>query len=145
LDGNHTSFDVENFGYTHALNVRAKGYGAVTRTSDPPKKEDLVDELDDINLPTVIRTSINPIKAYITFPTDVEENTIEVLAPNLFVHIFGRIDYEDVFGEEYFTTFRYVMRIDKMGSRDPHTGDAPIDSFSGWRKISPTPEDNYAT
>jgi len=141
-DTNVVKIQIENFGPTHALNVRAIG-GArpVIRDMDEPDwyTDDLVFPVEK-----VIRANSAPIEGtmYFFFP---EELPPEISPADLAVRIEvrGSIEYDDVFGQPHVTPFFYLMNIPKT-SPLPKLNLFKIHPFSQWRE-SEDPEENRAT
>jgi hypothetical protein len=135
------SIEIENFGYTNALNVTATGKGEMTESVAAPAFPDL----DDLGIPNVVKASAEPIRLSMWFNADDRYKDVSRSKPNLFIHIKGKVNYEDVFGGAHYTAFRYVLQIDSLGPNDPETRAAKITSYGGWRLMFVIPEDNHAT
>jgi hypothetical protein len=143
---NRAMLKFNNFGYTHALNVRASGdaraiifedkrvqIGKVSLPNfhayETPIFEPLPFEFDDMGIPSAILANAPPVETWLgfIFPEEWEEEILR--RPLLAIEVRGIIEYEDVFGDQHSTKFSYDMRIGKWGNVSPD-GSAPIRPYS---------------
>lgn len=98
---------------------------------------------------TQVPMSLGPV-VLPTPPEGIKRNALILLKPEgqllgpinerkLFVHFFGSISYEDVFGESHETKFRYLWKVTDLRNWDKERS-----AFAFWLK-SAHPEDNYET
>jgi len=160
---NRVLFKVNNFGPTHALNVRAKGdaravilkehsfalglFGSYPENQyRDPDFEPLPFEFEDVGVSPVLRAGSDPEEAWAAFIFPDEWEEAIACGPKIAIELRGVIDYEDVFGDPHFTKFSYDMRVLRWGPLDS-TGQAkirPFSPFSHWFQ-SGGEEDNQAT
>jgi hypothetical protein len=139
LKWNPIKIEIENFGPTNAFNVRASGdANAIVEGIEP-----LPEEFNDLMIPTVIRPSLRPVETELRFFFPEEWADTIALRPRMRIELRGIVEYEDVFGEEHFTKFEYIMRIVKWGKVDADNI-ATIHPFSQWHQPD-HPEANRAT
>jgi hypothetical protein len=139
LEGSRVHFDsikivVSQHGPTTAFNVDGVYRVAFLPSADPPA----VEHMRQMNfLPTLIGKS-EPIP--LEFEFDITESVLEgIQNEEIFVHFFGEITYEDIFGRKHRTPFRYRWDVDWEPSEDGDREDT-----SDWTRCGP-PEDNAAT
>jgi len=130
---------IGNFGSTHAFNVRYGAWCEVTKSEEEPfdpYPEDLVGAVG------IVRANADPEIIRECIATRIG-NEIKANARGLFVHLAGRVEYEDVFGDAHFIRFQYIRRIPRLS--DPRKLDGAevfqIVGLSGWKKC-PHPEHN---
>lgn len=127
--------------------VRLYGTDAIIRTTlsdaiisdseDPPK----VTPLSSLFIPAIISPSDSPFTNYQLVTPEEWENIPEVVKAvynrKKFVHFWGTIIYDDLFGNHYYANFRFVWYLVPGVTRGgkPH---------GRWDKCGP-PEDNRAT
>jgi hypothetical protein len=152
-----------NFGYTHALNVRAEGAARALIFEDKVIKKGLVRvpdlrayeaplvdplplEFEDLSIPSVILSSSAPVETWAAFIFPEEWGDEIGMRPRIAIEVRGIVEYEDMFGDKHFTKFSYDMRIHKWGevSKSGSTTIRPYSPFSRWFK-TPNPADNEAT
>jgi hypothetical protein len=125
---------VANDGLTQALNVLALGNALAIESDIPP--EPPVDDMAVLPVPTILRANSNPQTVSIYIKKALTSESV----PHVFyIHVFGRLSYEDHLGNKYVTTFRYRLRMAlDSGEEGKATG------VWGWGRCGPT-EDNSAT
>jgi hypothetical protein len=105
--GSHVS--VVNHGSTKAFNLLA--YGTIVATSStvpPPVTKDELLQAPNVWAPDAGETNIDVINL-------VELGTQDAITQGTkFVHLFGVVTYEDIFGNKRETSFRYVWREEGM-------------------------------
>lgn len=126
-------------GPTDAVNVVGK-VKAVVLALDAPLPEML--EMVDVELPSVIKSGREPVKLSTTIRLGDREAVDALKSGATNLHFFGRITYEDVFGEAHVTPFRYVWR--PRFHRVTEGNGVAEGSDSQWETCGP-PEDNQAT
>jgi hypothetical protein len=137
-----TAIEIHQHGPTKAFNVTGFAKAQLTTSQDPPEMKDMY----RLDIPTIVdRTDDKPIVANVYIPVSREEEIEAIRDKRLYVHLFGVITYDDVFGDPHRTPFRYIWKVD-VHWEPP---DEPVDrgsevDDSGWELHGP-PEDNYAT
>jgi hypothetical protein len=151
-DGNNRALlKFNNFGYTHALNVRASGDAHAIifedkvvqkgpfripdlRPYSTPLFEPLPFEFEDLGIPAVILANSPPAETWAAFIFPEEWYDEILLRPRMAIEVRGIVEYEDMFGDQHSTKFSYEMRISKWGKVSP-SGSAlirPHSPFSHW-------------
>lgn len=130
------SVQLTHVGPTDALNV----FGQV-KTAVQPHDSPLPDmiEMEDVSLPTVIKSGHKPIKLSLPIRLADREAVDALKQGNTVLHFFGFISYDDAFGERHETRFRYIWRPQFFRMEN-----GPEASNSQWETCGP-PEDNQAT
>ena len=141
IDFNVAEVEIENFGSTHAINVRAHAIGEITDSKTLPDFPDL----NPTTVPSVLRANSDPTTMNVWLLTTWDEKKVDFEKPNLFLNIRGVIEYEDVFRDKHTTGFRYTMQINGLAPADPAIQTAKITSYSGWLRVFKGPLDNHAT
>jgi hypothetical protein len=135
---NFVTVEIENLGYTRAFNVSVRADADITESNDPK----VFEELRSVTVSNVIKPDSDPVTADSMFVIVYDTEKRDQNKPNLFIHVQGKIQYEDVFEETHFTTFRYMMTIDRC---HPAPADkVTIKSYSGWQTCGGI-GDNLAT
>jgi hypothetical protein len=130
---------IGNFGATHAFDVRY-GIWCELRESEKEPFDPYPDDV--VGAIGIVRANADPerISEYVHISIG---NEIKAGARKLFVHLSGKVEYEDVFGDSHFIRFQYICRISMLG--DPIERDGitifPIVGRDGWKKC-PHPEHN---
>jgi hypothetical protein len=157
---NRVNIRFSNFGYSHALNVRASGDARAVVFSKPirlpgmprvsfpdPYKEPAFDplpfEFEDIGIPSVMLEGAAPVESWIGFIFPDEWGDEIGLRPYVAIEVRGEVEYEDVFGDTHVAKFSYDKRISKWGEVS-QTGSTAIRHSSQWFKTIGSP-DNEAT
>jgi len=139
-DFNSVKIEIENFGPTHAFNVRASGDARATIEGLDPLKT----EFNDLIVPNVIRANSPPLESSLLFFFPEEWfQRMEPTEAKILVEAMGVVEYNDVFGEEHTTKFSYVMNVNKT-SKIPNSNLVKIHPFSRWRRPE-SPKENHAT
>ena len=130
---------IGNDGSTNAFNVTATGYASVEPTEDFPMYIPPM----TLRLPDVLRANAESTPAEVAFInryllSDFDRDVA------YFFHLYGTVDYQDVFGETHRTTFRYRMKILTVRVEDAEKNRVVVRSLWGWGKCG-EPEDNYAS
>jgi uncharacterized membrane protein YidH (DUF202 family) len=159
---NRITLRFSNFGYTHALNVKASGDARALLFSSPihlaglprisfcsayknPAFDPLPFECEDLGVPSVLLASSATTDTWVAFIFPDEWKDEILMRPKIAIEVQGIVEYEDMFGDPHFTKFNYEMRIPKWGEVNP-SGSAPIrpsSSFSQWLRRGA--EENQAT
>jgi hypothetical protein len=148
--GNRVMLKIRNFGYTHALNVKASGAARALIFSHPPAfagipkipwgqtyKEPTFDPLpfdfEDLAIADVLLANEPSTETWasLIFPEEWEDEIL--MRPRIAIELRGQVGYEDVFGEPHSTKFSYDMRFSKWGEVTP-SGSANINPVSRWFK-----------
>ncbi|MHB1794673.1 MAG: hypothetical protein ACYCPO_06865 [Acidobacteriaceae bacterium] len=133
--------NIENFGFTQALNVRATCDAFPIVDDIPPE----VIEGNDLLVPDVIRPAVEPEKAVTLFFFGRDEiKRLNPQTPNLVLRIVGSIGYDDVFSEHHITAFQYSLKIASLGNFDFLNNQIPVVAPIEWQKTGPL-EANQAT
>jgi hypothetical protein len=160
---NHITLRLRNFGFTHALNVKASGDARALIFSNPielpglprtsfgpaykvPTLDPLPIEFQDLDVPTVLLAGSPSTETWVGFIFPDEWDDEILMRPKIAIEVRGCIEYDDVFGDKHTTKFSYDMRVSRWGEVSK-TGSAPIrphSPFSQWFK-TPNPADNEAT
>lgn len=132
------ALEISQEGPTTAFNVAG---GATIHTS-PSKIPARMSDLPRMSVPSTMRPNIEPITEYVSAGVLSAADVEEIREEKTFVHFFGFITYEDVFGKRRKTSFRYIFEISEetMGEGE----DSQTVDTSGWVPYGP-PEDNQAT
>jgi len=141
MDFNFGKVEIENFGESHAFNVKVRTKAEITTSETPPEFA----ELNDTTIPGVIRAGESPTPINVWYLTDWEERKVDLAKPNLFIHMRGIVEYTDVFTDKHSTGFRYSMEINKITLSDASGEVGKITSTFGWKRTSRGPFDNRAT
>jgi len=134
-----------NFGETKAFPINSHAALLVSPRADPPIENrggPLITE------PAIFPTTDEPLRK-LRFALEVEHDTIWKLnTENAFAHVYGFIEYTDVFGGNHRTAFRYVWRANGwIFAAHTVLGDDPDGNkalYGGWEK-SGSEEDNKAS
>jgi hypothetical protein len=127
---------IENLGFTHALNVRARGGGRIS--NEITKGMAVV----DLRMATLVRHHAEHPQQ-LDIPLTVEVQPLELSNPNLVAQVAGVIDYEDVFGDAHQTPFQYVMHFDKLRPERMQSR-LSVTSLRGWYQYGSGAE-NHST
>jgi hypothetical protein len=135
--GNAFEVQIENYGLSHAFDVKVIGAGLITKSDEFPD----IEMAAAWNAPDV--TKAGSIVRGVTLSDLTEESLSEDIAAGnvrrASLHIKGQFTYRDVFGQKHHGTFRYVKNAVHIGAPDA-SGTMKILS-SNWGK-SPNSEDN---
>jgi hypothetical protein len=128
---------IGNFGSTHAFNVRYGMWCEITHSKEEPFDPDPESAVG------IIRANAAPERIREGIVTNVSGPQIEANARDFFVHLVGRIEYEDVFGDSHFIRFQYTRPIPRLSEPIERGGVTvfPIVGLSGWKKCA-HPEHN---
>jgi hypothetical protein len=130
---------ISNFGYTHAFNVRVGAWCEITKSEAEEEEESVPSTA--VN---TVRANADPEKIRVTVASALW-NEFQVGAKDLFVHLSGRVEYEDVFGDRHFTRFRYFFKIWRLGRLKGEEGATFLPVLGGkWVKC-PHQEHNQET
>jgi len=123
---------IGNFGSTHAFNVRYGAWCEITKS-----EEEEMDEVLPSSAVGIIRANADPERVRVCIASR-NCNEIKANARGLFVHLSGRVEYEDVFGDSHFIRFQYILQISRL--KDPIIRDGltilPVVDLGGWKKCS---------
>jgi len=132
------TFHLQRFGATDALIVNSYIYGMLTDSIDSPSATGVLGQ--SITMKTII-TSADPAETRMTWVSKREgewdesptpQDVDDIYAGKKTVHVWGAINYKDVFGREHWTKFRYRWVLNPFGSN------------GYWEKCG-KPEDNRET
>jgi hypothetical protein len=132
-----TGISITQDGPTNAYSIRGEFKIVINESSSPPPME----AMWTMDIPTTIKPTVEPIIAHAFIPTDVTQEFINNLdGGKVFMHFFGFISYQDVFGTDRKTTFRYMWTCDEMED----VADGHVEWDCGWQTHGTRP-DNQAT
>lgn len=127
---------IENFGYTHALNVRIVGRCELTDSEEEPPDEGAKDS----TALSIVRSNSEPAKVRLEMASSIQDE-ITPIVQGMYVHLWGAAVYEDIFSDTHSIRFQYVFKIFRLG--DMRLKDEmevlPISALSqliGWKKCS---------
>jgi hypothetical protein len=130
--------EISQHGPTKAFNVVGRAVSLLSTSKLPLQSR----VLEAMSLPAIIEGVSSPIVEAIHIPISNADELDEIQNERLFVHMFGEITYEDVFGRTHRTPFRYMWKIEGFYMEETE-GDSWTDA-SGWVQWG-EPEDNRAT
>lgn len=132
------TFHLQRFGATDALIVNSYIYGMLTDSIDPSSATGVLGQ--SITMKTII-TSADTAETRMTWVSKREggwdesptpQDVDDIYVGEKTVHVWGAINYKDVFGREHWTKFRYRWVLNPFGSN------------GHWEKCG-KPEDNCET
>jgi hypothetical protein len=126
--------DISQLGPTHAFNVRGAWNVVVSASKNRPP----IEQVSPMKLPTTLKAAANTVQESLLMPELSSDLLEDLRDEKRFLHLFGHITYEDVFGRKRRTTFRYIWNVNET------TVDEGTVDNSGWEFNGP-PEDNEAT
>ncbi|MGA2387656.1 MAG: hypothetical protein ABSF97_01770 [Candidatus Sulfotelmatobacter sp.] len=142
-DFGETGVRVTQHGPTKAFNV--KGHAAVTlEPSEQGQRKRK--HISRLHIPDVIDGGQAPVFATMTFFAIDIEKLQTVWSHQNFIHFFGRITYEDVFGDSHAISFRYIWATKiwmEVPSKSGEPGKHFVSDSGGWR-LNGKKKDNYA-
>jgi hypothetical protein len=108
------TLEISQDGPTHAFNVfgQAKIIVTPTKTTQVFSK-DVMKDMYRMGLPNFIAGNAIPAPVTVFVPSINQREIDDIQNERLFVHLFGVIAYEDVFGDSHKTKFRYLWVIDR--------------------------------
>jgi hypothetical protein len=119
---------VVHYGPTHAFNVRAFG-SMVIKDSVEKKDWPKVDE-GDIFIDRVIESGSKPSTYEIILSCD-PATISEINSGKQFIHLCGKVTYDDIFEKSHVTPFRYFWEVDGFRAAP----EAPWVDTSRWTKL----------
>ena len=130
--------EIAQHGPTKAFNVvgKAKVFFADSKV---PTQSAIPVPLD---LPSIIEGGADPVTDAIHIPISTDEELDAIRNERLFVHLFGEVTYEDIFGRPHRSPFRYIWQMSAMLMGEGEDGHE--EDNSGWMQWG-SPEDNLAT
>jgi len=137
---------LKQYGPTKAFNVRGLGTVTVKRSDEPRPiiSRKKMTRLHDI--PSIVEGSAGDsvvIEPTIGFLGIGNEDMAKVNAGELRVHLFGFVEYDDVFGAKHATRFRYVWQPETREEVPGVPGETFQVESAGWQ-INGRKKDNYA-
>lgn len=162
VNSNRAMLKFSNFGFTHAINARARGdaraiifeetllmKGMVRRRlvfggKHVPLFDPLPFELEDLDIPTVIPPNGGSVETWAAFIFPDEWYDQILLRPKIRIEVEGSVEYEDVFGCHHLTEFSYQMWIPSFGEISP-AGSSPIRPYSPLSRWVLTQRGNNTT
>ena len=103
-----------------------------------------MDGMVDMELPTVITAGSHRGREETTIPVADASEVDALKEGKTFLHFFGVISYEDIFGDTHRTPFRYIWRPQFIKAVLSEKERAVEGDSSYWEKYGPE-EDNQAT
>jgi hypothetical protein len=142
LDGPTIGIEITQHGPTKAFNVRCRGCVSITQSKEPlPAKPS---DIRDMTIPNVIEGGASPLIAQTSIFPFTQEQADAIRQETSFLHFFGFISYEDVFGDKQRTTFRYIwIPAQYLDVPEAEPSSVLIDE-AGWEKNGGESE-NYAS
>jgi hypothetical protein len=99
---------VENLGGTKAFNVRGRA-----EIIGIPSTEALGSEENSVlDIPTVLEPTTDPITLEIVTLLKGTDHASAVESGREIIHVVGWVTYDDIFGNRYKSSFRYIWKID---------------------------------
>lgn len=107
-----SKISVINFGANDAINV--KGIGVITGSSGDTLYPSGAEEIA-LNIPNPLRPTIDPISADIIALLKGVDHVAKIKDKTETLHLSGTVTYEDIYGNEYKTEFRYIWEQEIIG------------------------------
>jgi hypothetical protein len=125
-----------NLGATDAFNVRIMHRSEITFSEVEPERGELRTAVVEVVRPS---GDASKVALEITIFPQQWENTIIAGAKNLYVHLWGTVLYDDIFGDSHSLNFQYVFRIYQLNdvverSDGRYFQISPVSNVQGWRK-----------
>jgi len=128
--------EIAQHGPTKAFNVSGKAKvflcDSKVQTAEP----------EPMDLPPIIEGGATPVVDAVHIPISTEDELDAIKNERLFVHLFGEVAYEDIFGRPHRTPFRYIWQVSEMRMGEGEEGH--WEDTSGWMQWGSL-EDNRAT
>jgi len=147
LDFSWLEFDsilinIENFGGTHAFNVRAFAWARLSAYDTQPPLDP--DKFEGIEIPDVIRTSGGAASGLISLEKKVSAVDISGDGVKWMAVAQGTVFYDDIFGTPHVTKFRrYSLIWELQKTKVDDTYD--VINPNEWIKDEANPQNNQAT